>query len=109
MKYEQKILKDLYESVNGLFPFTFYSRYRIEPEQISEFISKYSEKGVLDYDGNKITLTEEGRNIILKQKFTKKSEKGKFSNIPSEFLVSKLEINEPYLPNIKTVSADILK
>lgn len=109
MKFEQRILRDLYESVKGLYPFTFFSRYKIEPDQISRFITKYSDSRIIEYDGTKITLTKEGRDIILKQQFVKKSENGKFSNIPSEFLEKKLEINEPYLPNIKTVSADILK
>ena len=109
MKFEKKILKDLYESVNGLFPFTFYSRYKIEPDQISSFIKKYTDKGVIEYEDNRIFLTKEGREIILKQTFFKKSEDGKFSKIPSEFTVVKLNINELYLPNANTVSADILK
>ena len=109
MKFEKRILKDLYESVNGLFPFTFYSRYKIEPDQISVFIQKYKDKGILEYEDNRIFLTKEGKEIILKQVLHKKTSKGRFSNIPPEFIVSKLKINEPYLPNINTVSADILK
>ena len=33
----------------------------------------------------------------------------KFDNIPNEFKGSKIEINQPFLPNIKTISAEILK
>jgi hypothetical protein len=98
MKFEKRILKDLYESVNGLFQFPFLL-----------FIQKYKDKGILEYEDNRIYLTKEGKDIILKQALYKKSSEDKFSNIPSEFIVSKLKINEPYLPNIKTVSADILK
>ena len=109
MNFENKILKDLYESVNGLFAFTFYSRYSIEPEEMFSFIDKYTNKGILKYENDKLIVTEEGRKIILKQLFHKNENKGKFSNIPQEFIREKIEINFPYLPNIIKVSAEILK
>lgn len=106
---ELKILKDLYESINGLYAFTFYSKYKVEPEEIFSFISKYSDQKILTYENEKIELTFQGKNIILKQLFTQKIRKGRFSNIPSEFVIEKIEINSPYLPNINKVSAEILK
>lgn len=109
MELEKKILKDLFESIDGLFAYTFYSRYKIEPDEIIKFISKYEEKGVITFDNNKINLSKEGREIILKQQFQPKIAGNKFSNIPKEFLSSKLNINEPYLPNKNDVSTDILK
>ena len=108
-KFENKILKDLYESVNGLFAFTFYSKYSIEPDEMFSFVTKYEEKGIIDYKNDKLFLTKKGHNIILKQLFHKKTENGKFSNIPQEFILKKIEINSPYLPNIQNVSAEILK
>jgi hypothetical protein len=109
MELENKILKDLFESIDGLFAYTFYSRYKIEPDEIIKFISKYEEKNIVTFDNNKIILTKEGRDIILKQQFQPKVAGNKFANIPKEFLASKLKINEPYLPNKNDVSADILK
>ena len=109
MELENKILKDLFESIDGLFAYTFYSRYKIEPDEIIKFITKYKEKGIVTFDDNKINLSKEGRDIILNQKFQPKATGNKFANIPKEFLASKLKINEPYLPNINDVSADILK
>lgn len=108
-KLELKILKDLYESINGLYAFTFYSKYKIEPEEIFSIISKYSEQKILTYENEKIELTLQGKNIILKQLFTKNIKNGKFLNIPSDFVIEKIEINSPYLPNINKVSAEILK
>ena len=108
MEYENKILKDLFESIDGLYAYTFYSRYKIEPNEIIKFITKYKEKGIVTFDDNKINLSQEGREIILKQQFQPKTAGNKFANIPKEFLASKLKINEPYLPNINDVSADIL-
>ena len=109
MKFENNILKDLYESANGLFAYTFYSRYSIEPEEMFFFIEKYTQKGVLKYENDKLNLTIEGRDIILKQLFFNKKGKGKYSNLPQEFVQEKLEINSLYLPNITKVSAEILK
>lgn len=106
---EIKILKDLYESINGLYAFTFYSKYKVEPEEIFSFISKYSDQKVLTYENERIELTFQGRNVVLKQLFAPKISKGRFSNIPSEFVIEKIEINSPYLPNINKVSAEILK
>ncbi len=107
--FERKMLADLYESVNGLFAFTFYSRYDIEPEDMFFFIDKYSSRGILKYEEDKLYLTNDGRTIVLKQLFNKSRAKDKYSRIPPEFVVGKLDINEPYLPNINSVSADILK
>ena len=109
MELENKILKDLFESIDGLFAYTFYSRYKIEPDKIIKFISKYEEKGIVTFDNNKINLSKEGREIILKQQLQPKIAGNRFDNIPNEFLASKLGINEPYLPNKNDVSADILK
>ena len=109
MKFENNILKDLYESTNGLFAYTFYSRYLIEPEEMFFFIEKYVKKGVLKYEDDRLSLTNEGKNIVLKQLFFNKKGKGKFSNIPQEFIQEKIEINSLYLPNISSVSAEILK
>ncbi len=106
---EKKILKDLYESINGLYAFTFYSKYKVEPEDMFSFILKYLEKNIIKYNNEKLELTPDGRDIVLKQLFSQKVKKGKFSNIPNEFVVEKIQINSPYLPNIKKVSAEILK
>lgn len=109
MKFENNILKDLYQSSNGLFAYTFYSRYSIEPENMFFFIEKYTKKGILKYENDRLDLTSEGRNIVLKQLFFNKKGKGKFSNIPQEFIQEKIEINSLYLPNLFKVSAEILK
>lgn len=107
--FEKYILRDLYESVNGLFAFTFYSRYKIEPEDMFMFIDKYTAKGIMIYENDKLSLTKEGKDIIIKQLFHTGKTTDKFSKVPIEFITSKIEINEPYLPNIISVSTDILK
>ena len=107
-RVDKYILKDLYESINGLYAFTFYSRYSIEPDQMFNFITEYEEKGIINYNDDKLSLTENGRKIILKQIFIAQHLPGKFSNIPEEFIGQKIEINFPYLPDIKNVTSEIL-
>lgn len=109
LKFEKIILKDLYESINGLQSFSLYSKYKIEPDKIFIFIEKYTEKGILNYENNKLELTKEGKSLILKQYFGLKSNSGKFGNIPEDFLANRIKINSPYLPNIETLPEEILK
>lgn len=107
--FERLILRDLYESTNGLFGYTFYSRYKIEPENILKFIEKYKERGLLSFENDKLTLTDNGRKFILKRLYKVPSRKDKFTGIPSAFIDRKLEINTPYLPDIRNVSFEIIK
>ncbi len=106
-KLEKKMLNDLYESVNGIYAFTFYSKYKIEPQAMFDFIRKNIDKGNLTFENDKLELTKDGKNIVLKQMFHKKTT-NKYSNIPNEFIIEKIKINSPYLPNLKKVSAEIL-
>ena len=108
-KFEKKILSDLYESVDGLFVFTLYSRYKIEPDEIFLFIDKYLKKEILKYENDKLSLTDLGKNTILKNEIAISKSGGKFSNIPEIYKRGKIDINSPYLPDIKNVSEEILK
>lgn len=98
------VIRDLYESVDGLYAFTFYTRYKMSPSLMFKFIEKYMDKGILIFENGKIFLTSEGRNVamtIVKNK--KKSIKSKYNNIPIEFKDVKLKINSLYLPDKKKI------
>lgn len=60
------ILKILFESQNGLQAFSLYSRLGIEPEVILDFVDKYKSLGIISVsnDQSRISLTDNGRNII---------------------------------------------
>lgn len=107
--HERKMLFDLYESVKGLYAFTFYTRYSIDPEKMFEFITKYQDRQIISYSNEVLTLTESGKKYVLglvDSEWT--TAKDIFANIPVDFLGDKIEINSPYLPNIKDVSVEIL-
>ncbi len=101
--YQKKILLDLFESVNGLQPYTFYSRYKLKPELIVELIDSLEEKKLVVIKNNTLLLSEEGRNYV-KAKTVWKKNKNKFENIPIEFVQEKLSVNSFYVPNLSYIS-----
>lgn len=100
----KQIFRDLYESINGLYAFTFYSRYKITPSLLFQFIEKFQKENIVSFGDGKISLTEKGRLKAIKFIRNTTSTNNKFNNIPTEFLDKKLEINSLYLPNIENVN-----
>ncbi|CCY81199.1 putative uncharacterized protein [Prevotella sp. CAG:1185] len=97
----KQIFKDLYESVNGLYAFTFYSRYKMPPSLIFKFIEKYKQEDVLIFENGRISLTAKGKEMASRfVNNNKNTLKNKYSNIPAEFIDIKLKINSLYLPDI---------
>lgn len=98
---ENKILKDLYRSSNGLFAFTFYERYRISPQKFLNFVEKYKSKNIIFYDdkNGRITLMDEGKEFLQHRFITSNKRVNKYENIPRDFIAESLKINEPYLPD----------
>ena len=109
MKYDNKILRDIYESVEGLYAFTFYSKYKIQPSQLFNFIKKFTRKGYIQYDENRLSITDEGRRALIKEKILTSKNGDKFSSIPEDFRIEKLKVDEPYIPNINEVPDEIMK
>jgi hypothetical protein len=105
---ESKILKDLFESVDGLYPFTFYSRYKIEPDVMFKFIDRFLKRKFILFSQDKLYMTELGRMYAQKVLFFRKRVSNTYGNIPTSFLENKLKINEPYLPELYYLSQNIL-
>ncbi len=106
--FGKKILKDLYQSTNGLYVYTFYERYRISPKEIFFFIDKFSKDEIILYDDDRIQLTEKGKGALEKKKIVFKK-RGASRSIPEEFKGPVIGINECYLPNIENIPEEILK
>lgn len=103
---DRLIFKDLYKNKNGLFLFTFYSRYKIEPDQIAVFIKKYNERELLFLKDDKVFLTEKGKKFVLTSFNLLITEKTK--TVPTDFIGKNISINEPYIPKIRMVSDEIM-
>ena len=101
--YQKKILLDLFESVNGLQPFTFYSRYRLKPEAVVELITLLEGKDFVNITNNTLYISEKGRNFVKNRKFSNKAQ-NKYKNIPEDYIDEKLSINSYYIPNLSYIS-----
>lgn len=100
------LLKDLYESTNGLYPFTFYNRYKISTKDLINFIRRYKEKGYLSYVNEKIELSAEGRKAIYTEIYRNKTKRGLESNLPEDYKGNKIDKAIPYIPIISYLSAE---
>ena len=105
-KSEIRMLLDLYISVEGLTPYTFYQRYKFSPVQVYQFTERFEKKNYIESKDGKIYITKEGQSFIDQNRFN--FDKNKFSRVPEEFIVPRLKVNEPYIPNIEILSNEIL-
>lgn len=105
--YSIYILKDLYKSIDGLYAFTLYSRYRISPKELFLFIKRYTQNEFIIYTEEKLKLTEKGRTNILSELFYNKNKLGLESNLPENYKGGKIDIDVPYIPIINYLSNDL--
>lgn len=105
-KADIKILVDLFKSANGLTAYVFYQRYKYGPSIVFKTVSKFEEKKYILAKDDKLFLTQEGINFVIKNRFV--FAKNKFDRIPEEYLSPRIAVNEPYIPNYKNVSKEIL-
>lgn len=101
------ILKDLYQSSDGLYPFTFYNRYKISARDLFLFIKKYKEKGYVDYNADKLSLSDNGKKAVFSEIFHNKTRTGLKSNLPENYLGNKLDRYIPYIPIIDYLSEEL--
>ena len=106
--FDRKILYDLYKSGDGLYVYTFYERYKLDPEKIFKFIEKYESQELIIYKNDKLFITEKGKSAVQKKKIDWPYGVNRFENIPSEYLGEKMDIDQPYIPDFNNLSNEIL-
>lgn len=104
---DKKILSDLYCSDNGLFAYTLILRHKIDPKDVAEFISKYTNEEVISYIEKKLILTSMGRRFVERKLYSQSS--GSSKRVLSIFLGEKISIDTPYVPKLSEVSIDVTK
>lgn len=107
-KFERKILLDLFKSSNGLFAYTFFERYKVGPDEIASFIEDYESKGLIEFNENRLFITEKGKEELKKVKSKVITKERKRFDIPQEFIGEYIEINKPYIPDKSELSNEIL-
>lgn len=107
-KNEIRILVSLFRASDGLTPYVFFQRYGLSPAQVFKITTKFKKKDFVSVDNNKFFITERGKEFIINNKFIYDNVEGKPWRIPKEFLDNKLDINDPYIPNISKLSKEVL-
>lgn len=107
-KIERLILKELYESYEGLLGYTLHSKLNVGVAEIVSAIDHFVEMGVVLYTNDKLKLTSKGKDYVEAELHLKRETRDKFSNIPEEFVRPNIKINEPFLPTIRYVPSEII-
>lgn len=99
---QRLVLRDLAKSARGLSAFSFYRRYRLTPSQLAGVLSGYVNKGLVDYDGDHVQLTEHGRMWVQDQRnLLRGSAATERRALPPEFVDTRIDPYAPYIPSIK--------
>ena len=99
-EFEKIILRQLYNSKDGLLVFTLFQRLKLTPSQLFLFIDKFKKLGFISYEDEKLELTSIGKQEIIERKLEKLKNKDKFASIPEFFLSPPLRIDDFYIPKL---------
>jgi hypothetical protein len=103
------IIKDLYHSIAGLNPYTFYRRYKISPDVLIKILNDLEEQNLVIYDQIKIRLTTLGRHWVIKNRYNQLySAEKPWRKPPISDLAPKLSINKPYIPRLSLLDKKLL-
>jgi predicted transcriptional regulator len=97
-KIEKELLLHLFKSTEGLYLFTLYKRLGVSPSQIFKIIENLTKNNSIVVNGDKVSLSQEAREFMIKNNFIVKSKLNKYSNIPNYFLGNSIGKDEIYLP-----------
>lgn len=100
-KTEKLLFTLLIRSKGEILAYTLHRKYGISPFDLTNMISVYKEKGILDLDDIYIRLSKKGWKWVIKHRsqFAWEAKKT-WRECPEEFKNNKIEINKPYVPVI---------
>jgi hypothetical protein len=102
--FEKIILKYIYSIEDPVDVYFFHEKYRLSAGQISFFIKKYTKNHCVNYEENKISITQKGRSFVIKKKKELYLDQSKeWKKIPKDFKnLIKLGLNELCIPPFST-------
>lgn len=96
------LLQELSIHKEGILAVTLSNRYNMSITDFIKFINKYTQEGIISLDKeNKIFLTKEG--IIYTQTYCFKKDGSNYLK-KRKLLSGQIEINAPYIPDIKIIN-----
>lgn len=96
-----ELIKALYQSVDGLMPYTLYTRFKMNAVDILAFVKQYKPRGLISVDDElRIKLTGEGRLYVVKliNQHKEEPEKGG-SEYYNKIRIPQLDKYDPYIPD----------
>lgn len=100
MNIKTVVIRDLANSADGLYPYTFFTRYQVSPFELAKAIDSALTEGLIEEDEGRFKITAVGRQSMLVNPGCPANEDNRFSDIPIEFIGPKISKYSLYLPNI---------
>ena len=94
------ILKEAYKAASWLDLYLIHKRYRLSPFQISEVCDRLSQDRIIETDGRKVRLTDEGKIWVLRNRRSLFSSERPWAKPSSYLLTTEMPPEVPYLPNL---------
>ena len=96
-----ELVKALFQSSDGLLPYTLYTRFKMNAVDVLAFVKQYQPKGLIIVDDElRIKLSEEGRRYalgLINQHKEELVEGG--SEYYNKIQIPQLEKYDPYIPD----------
>jgi|ERR1035437_1941308 predicted methyltransferase len=104
----KRIVIELFKGSEGLYLFTLYQRLKATPKDLFNAINELIQEKIISKQGDRINLTSDGKEFVIKHKITVKGNSDKFQKISSNFLGRKISVNEFYLPSSPNIQNELL-
>jgi len=96
---ERRIIQETFKSGGSYFVFKIHHNQGISPGQISKALLLLKNKKMVATDGLRVRLTNKGKRFATSAKLLLVAAGEKpWRNCPNEFIASKLNPDEPYIP-----------
>lgn len=105
-----EFLKELYEK-KKVNIYLFHEKYMLSPAQLARTINKFTDKRIIIFKDNVVTLTKKGEIwIISNRKFLFLKEKNRYwKDIPKEMKQERIGIKDLYRPNKRKIDKELFK
>jgi hypothetical protein len=105
---QKMILKALFKADKGLEIFTLYVRFNVSPVNIIYEIDRLQKLELINKSDYKIILSDTGRGLLMNNKIRLDINERPWRECPDNLKIKNIEINEPYMPNMKLLGSDII-
>lgn len=96
-----ELVKALYQSTDGLLPYTLYTRFKMNAVDVLAFVKQYQPKGLISVDDElRIKLSEDGRHYALG--LINKHKEGPLeggSEYYNKIQIPQMDKYDPYIPD----------